>query len=87
MTSPAVSVSPDAPAVEAARDDILDRALWVNTEGVQVTVDQGVVTLSGWMERRTETSIAVRMTRRVNGVVDVIDKLAWKQDDSAWDAK
>ncbi|MDA0635598.1 CBS domain-containing protein [Nonomuraea sp. MCN248] len=129
MTSPAVVVSPQASAVEAARlmdahdvkrlavvdpegrlvgivsrrdlvklflrgdaeitaevrDDILDRALWVETSGVQVEVDQGVVTLSGWMERRSEAAIAVRMTRRVNGVVDVVDKLTWKIDDSTWE--
>ncbi|GAA3560998.1 CBS domain-containing protein [Nonomuraea rosea] len=69
------------------RDDVLDRALWVDTQGVNVTVHQGVVTLSGWMERRTEAGIAARMTSRVNGVVDVVDKLTWKVDDSAWEAK
>ncbi|MFI6712403.1 CBS domain-containing protein [Nonomuraea sp. NPDC050478] len=131
MTAPAVAVSPQASAVEAARlmdahdvkrlavvdpdgrlagvvsrrdlvklflrgdeeiaaevrEDILDHALWVETSGVRVEVYQGVVTLSGWMERRTEAAIAVRMTRRVNGVVDVIDKLTWKQDDSAWEGR
>ncbi|NJP88727.1 CBS domain-containing protein [Nonomuraea sp. FMUSA5-5] len=126
MTSPAVCVSPEASAVEAARlmdthdvkrlavvdyngrlvgivsrrdlvklflradediavevrEDILVRNLWVDTSGVEVEVHQGVVTLSGWMERRSEAGIAARMTHRVNGVVDVVDKLAWKQDDS-----
>jgi len=130
MTSPAVTVSPEASAVAAARlmdahdvkrlavvgpdgrlegivsrrdlvkvflrgdeeiaaevrDDILDHALWVDTKGVRVAVRQGVVTLSGWMERRSETSIAVRMTKRVNGVVDVVDELTWKTDDSPWAA-
>ncbi|WP_103964926.1 CBS domain-containing protein [Nonomuraea solani] len=131
MTSPAVTISPEASAVSAARlmdahdvkrlavvdrsgrlqgivsrrdlvklflrgdeeiatevrDDVLDRSLWVDTDGVQVDVRQGVVTLSGWMERRTETGIAARMTSRVNGVVDVVDKLTWKTDDSRWEAK
>ncbi|GAA2208977.1 CBS domain-containing protein [Nonomuraea monospora] len=63
------------------RDDILDRTLWVNTDGVRVDVRQGVVTLSGWIERRSEAAIAVRMTHRVNGVVDVVDQLDWRQDD------
>ncbi|MFI9846628.1 hypothetical protein ACIHFD_57075 [Nonomuraea sp. NPDC051941] len=35
------------------------------------------------MDRRSEVAIAVRMTTRVDGVVDVIDELLWKQDDSA----
>ncbi|WP_245899773.1 CBS domain-containing protein [Nonomuraea indica] len=131
MTSPAVTVTPEASAVSAARlmeahgvkrlavvdhndrlqgvvsrrdlvklflrgdeeiaaeirDDILDRSLWVDTDGVQVEVRQGVVTLSGWMDRRTETGIAARMSARVNGVVDVVDKLTWRQDDSTWDAR
>jgi CBS domain-containing protein len=131
MTSPAITVSPQASAVEAARlmdahgvkrlavvdehrrlvgivsrrdlvklflrsdediateirEDILDRALWVDTSGVTVEVHQGVVTLSGWMDRRSEAAIAVRMARRVNGVVDVIDKLTWKQDDSTWEGR
>ncbi|MFF0862014.1 CBS domain-containing protein [Nonomuraea sp. NPDC003560] len=130
MTSPAISVSPEASAVSAARlmdahdvkrlavvdrdgrlqgivsrrdlvklflrpdeeiaaevrDEILDQKLWVDTAGVRVEVRQGVVTLSGWMDRRTEAGIAVRMTSRVNGVVDVVDKLTWKTDDSKWEA-
>ncbi len=48
---------------------------------------QGVVTLSGRMERRTEAAIAVRMTGRVNGVVDVVDRLTWKTDDSKWEGR
>ncbi|MFI7416509.1 CBS domain-containing protein [Nonomuraea sp. NPDC049684] len=131
MTSPAISVSPEASAVSAARlmdahdvkrlavvdrdgrlqgivsrrdlvklflrpdeeiaaevrDEILDQKLWVETSGVRVEVRQGIVTLSGWMDRRTETGIAVRMTSRVNGVVDVVDRLTWKTDDSTWQAR
>ncbi|MFI7700592.1 CBS domain-containing protein [Nonomuraea sp. NPDC049480] len=67
------------------RDDILGRTLWVDTDGVTVTVEGGVVTLTGWMDRRTETGVAARMAARVNGVVDVVNKLTWKQDDSKWE--
>ncbi|QFY09857.1 BON domain-containing protein [Nonomuraea phyllanthi] len=45
-----------------------------------------IVTLSGWMQRRTEAAIAVRMAGRVNGVVGVVGRLAWRQDDSQWEA-
>ncbi|WP_328808750.1 CBS domain-containing protein [Nonomuraea montanisoli] len=77
----------DAEIAAEIRDDVLDRSLWVDTAGVAVSVDHGVVTLSGWMDRRTEAAIAVRMAGRVNGVVDVVDKVTWKVDDSAWDAR
>lgn len=76
----------DTAIAAQVRDDVLDRSLWVDTGGVQVDVRQGVVTLSGWMERRTEAAIAVRMADRVNGVVGVVDRLAWRQDDSQWEA-
>lgn len=66
------------------REDVLDRSLWVDTSGVAVDVERGVVTLSGWMDRRTEAAIAVRLTQRVNGVVGVVDRLTWKQDDTEW---
>ncbi|MFG1688221.1 CBS domain-containing protein [Nonomuraea sp. NPDC049269] len=131
MTSPPITVSPEASAVSAARlmdahdvkrlavvdadghlagivsrrdlikvflrgdddiaaevrEDVLDRGLWVDTSGVTVQVRQGVVTLSGQMDRKTETAIAVRMAGRVDGVVDVIDELTWKHDDSTWEAR
>ncbi|UBU08761.1 CBS domain-containing protein [Nonomuraea gerenzanensis] len=77
---------PDEEIAAEIRDDVLDRSLWVDTDGVRVEVRQGIVTLTGWMERRTEAAIAVRMAGRVNGVVDVIDKLTWKNDDSRWEA-
>ncbi|MDP4510075.1 hypothetical protein [Nonomuraea turcica] len=39
--------------------------------------------MSGQMDRRTEAGMAVRLAGRVNGVVDVIDRLSWRQDDVA----
>ncbi|MEV4800361.1 CBS domain-containing protein [Nonomuraea sp. NPDC049421] len=77
----------DAGIAAEIRDEVLDRNLWVDTDGVQVEIRQGVVTLSGWMDRRTEAAIAARMAGRVNGVVEVVNKLTWKQDDSTWEAK
>ncbi|HEX4817394.1 MAG TPA: CBS domain-containing protein [Nonomuraea sp.] len=82
-----VFVRSDAEIAVEVRDDVLDRSLWVDTSGVTVSVDNGVVTLSGQMDRRTEAGIAARMTGRVNGVVEVINKLTWKHDDSAWEAR
>ncbi|MFI9438629.1 MULTISPECIES: hypothetical protein [Streptosporangium] len=34
------------------------------------------------MHRRSDAQLAARMAGRVNGVVDVIDKLEWDQDDT-----
>jgi CBS-domain-containing membrane protein len=74
-------VRADSDILREIREDVLERSLWLETLGIRVKVDQGVVTLSGWMDRRSEALIAVRVTARVSGVVDVIDKLNWKHDD------
>lgn len=125
MTSPAVTISPDASLVAAAklmdqrrvkrlpvldaggrligivsradliktflRDDdeireevirdVFMRVLWAEPEKFEVTVDDGVVTVSGELQLRSSTVIAVRLTRKVDGVVDVIDKLTYVIDD------
>ncbi|MFF4615562.1 CBS domain-containing protein [Nonomuraea jabiensis] len=69
------------------REDILGRTLWFDTSGVTVSVNEGVVTLSGRTERRAEAAIAVRAAGTVSGVVSVADELAWKIDDSAEQAE
>jgi CBS domain-containing protein len=42
----------------------------------------GVVTLTGLVDRRTTSQIAVRVAARVMGVVEVIDRLRYEWDDS-----
>jgi CBS domain/BON domain len=44
-------------------------------------VNNGVVTLDGRFERRSEAEIAVKLTTAWPGVVGVIDKLAFEWDD------
>jgi CBS domain-containing protein len=126
MTSPAVTVAPDATVVEAARlldrhrvrrlvvidadgrlagivtpgdllrvflrsdDEIRDEILrevfigylGTNPALVQVTVAGGVVTLGGEVEHKSMVPVAVRMTHAVDGVVDVVDQLAFVIDDT-----
>ena len=125
MTSPAVTISPDATLVTAAKvmdqrkvkrlpvvdadgrligivsradllktflrgddeireeviRDVFMRVLWAEPEKFEVTVDDGVVTLAGELQLRSSTVIAVRLTRKVDGVVDVIDQLSYQIDD------
>ncbi|GII54232.1 hypothetical protein Pth03_26210 [Planotetraspora thailandica] len=63
------------------RREILDGALWTDTSDVQVSVQAGVVRLRGHMTCRSDAHILVRMTERVNGVIDVVDGLTWAKDD------
>ncbi|GHE55889.1 CBS domain-containing protein [Streptomyces capitiformicae] len=77
-----VFLRPDEEIRDIVTREVLVRTLWLPPHSVDVAVDQGVVTLSGQMERKSETEIAVSMTRQVDGVVGVVDKLTWRLDDA-----
>ncbi|WP_344525188.1 CBS domain-containing protein [Streptomyces albiaxialis] len=68
-------------AAEVA-NEVLVRTLWLARNALDITVEDGVVTLEGQLERRSEIPIALRMTEHVDGVVSVIDKLTYHIDDS-----
>lgn len=78
-----VFVRSDEDIEREVRLDVLTRSLWMDTSRVHVEVRNSVVTLSGRMSLRKDTEIAVWMTRKVSGVVDVIDKLAWDRDNTS----
>ncbi|MDR6975947.1 CBS domain-containing protein [Streptomyces sp. 3330] len=63
------------------RQEVFVNTLWLAPHTVEATVRDGVVTLTGQLERRSEIPIAVGMTRRLDGVVDVVDHLSYRLDD------
>ncbi|MBC2906468.1 CBS domain-containing protein [Streptomyces cupreus] len=77
-----VFLRPDAEIRAEVIDEVLVRALWLTPRAADVSVTEGVVTLSGELERKSETEIAVSMTRQIDGVVAVVDKLTHRLDDS-----
>ncbi len=52
-------------------------------ESVRVLVQWNVVTLLGEVDRKTDVDILTRMTREVDGVVDVVNRLRYSWDDTA----
>ncbi|MEU1464262.1 CBS domain-containing protein [Streptomyces sp. NPDC005727] len=77
-----VFLKPDRGIRDEVIEEILRRALWLPPRSVDVSVVEGVVTLAGRMERKSDTEIAVSMTRRIDGVVAVVDRLTYRLDDS-----
>jgi CBS domain-containing protein len=62
--------------------DVLLRTLWIPAERVSIAVDDGVVTLRGSVDSKTEAELVATYVRRVPGVVDVnADELGWRFDD------
>lgn len=75
-----VHLRPDADI----RADVIDEVLHlvVEKDAVDVRVVDGVVTLTGKVDRRSAAEIAVRLTRPVAGVVAVVDELGFDYDDT-----
>nr|WP_078629314.1 CBS domain-containing protein [Streptomyces sp. 142MFCol3.1] len=67
---------------QAVQQEVFLDTLWLPPHVVEATVQDGVVTLTGQLERRSDIPVAVRMTRGLDGVVDVVDHLSYRIDDS-----
>ncbi len=78
----AVFRRPDEEVRDEIVDDVLVRTLWLAPHTIDVRVHDGVVTLTGKLQRRSEVPIAIRLTGRVDGVVSVVDHLSYQEDDS-----
>jgi osmotically-inducible protein OsmY len=56
---------------------VFAHVLWADPAAVQVTMRDGIVTLFGSVEQKSTVRIAEQLTRRVDGVVDVINQLTY----------
>jgi CBS domain-containing protein len=73
---------PDSEVRDEVIEGVLRQLLSVDPLTVQVEVTDGVVTLNGEVDRMSTAQIAAHVTKRVPGVVQVIDHLAWSYDDT-----
>ncbi|MGW0698965.1 CBS domain-containing protein [Streptomyces sp. NPDC002867] len=63
-------------------EDVLGGTLGVSPAAVTVQVDEGRVTLSGTLDRKSLVRVVVRLCQSVDGVVDVVDRLSFVDDDT-----
>ncbi|GAA2249850.1 CBS domain-containing protein [Streptomyces amakusaensis] len=68
---------------EEILEDVLTQTLGLSPSALTVDVTDGRVTLSGTVERRTVLPVFVRLCESVDGVVEVIDRLSYRLDDTA----
>lgn len=64
------------------RKEVLGRTLSLGPHALAITVRDGVVTLTGRLERRSDIGVALGTTGRVDGVVAVVDQLSYRVDDT-----
>ncbi|MBD0422723.1 CBS domain-containing protein [Streptomyces sp. TRM S81-3] len=72
----------DAEIRQEVTREVLERALRLEPRSIDVSVTDGVVTLRGQMERKSDSEIAVSMALQLDGVVDVVDRLTYRLDDT-----
>ncbi|MET8784706.1 MULTISPECIES: CBS domain-containing protein [unclassified Streptomyces] len=77
-----VFLRPDRDIRDEVVDEVLLRTLRLAPTAVDVFVVEGVVTLTGRLQYRSQPEIAVAATRQIDGVVAVIDQLDYRFDDS-----
>jgi CBS domain-containing protein len=78
-----VHLRPDADIRHDVVEGVLHRVLAVRDGTVRVETRDGIVTLTGELDRRSAAITAVRLAQAVAGVVAVDDKLTFTYDDTA----
>ena len=66
---------------DAVLQEVFRHVLWVDPTEVEVSVTDGIVTMTGTVEQRSTAEIAERLVHRLDGVVDVVSALEYRLDD------
>ncbi|MBI5157120.1 MAG: CBS domain-containing protein [Acidimicrobiia bacterium] len=72
---------PDEVIEDEIREDIVRRLLFLDPGAVRISVKDGVVSLTGELENRTEAHLLEELTRRLDGVIRVDSQLSFEVDD------
>lgn len=75
-----VHLRPDDEIREDAEDGVL-RNVTVESEPIRIDVVDGVVTMTGTVDRWSTKDIAVRLVRQIAGVAEVVDEIEYEYDD------
>jgi CBS-domain-containing membrane protein len=77
-----VFLTPDEQLADRVTRRLIRDALWDDPFAVRAEVSDGIVTLTGELERRSLIPIAVQFARTVDGVVAVRSELSYLADDT-----
>lgn len=76
-------LAPDDRILQRIRRDVVVHALWDDPFGIEIGVQDGVVTLSGEVDHRSTAHVAAKLTGELDGVVGVVTRMTWVYDDMA----
>lgn len=72
----------DGDILRDVMDEVLVRTLFLRPQAISIMVREGVVTLAGELEHRSDAEIGVRTAHQVDGVVAVDNRLTFRLDDA-----
>lgn len=75
----------DEDIVTEIKDHVLRDILWVDPDRVEVTSADGNVVLDGRLENRSDATLLLEFTRRLDGVASVTNHLQWDYDNTRGD--
>ncbi len=78
-----VFTRPDDVIEDEIREDLIRRVLFIDPDQLDVSVANGVVTFVGEVGTRNEARLLSELASRLDGVLHVESKLAWRYDDGA----
>lgn len=72
---------PDDVIQDEVEQDVIRRIMFLDPASIEVSVHDGVVSLAGSVESRTEADLLEELVRRIAGVVKVHSELTFEVDD------
>lgn len=82
----AAFVRSDEELARVISEEVVRDTMWIDPRRVQVEVSEGVVRLTGSVDRRSTAQILGKLASQVDGVVRVADELRWELDDRGMEA-
>ena len=72
----------DSEVVAEISDHVMREILWIDPRRVTVECSDGNVVLKGQLETRSDVSLLVELTKRLDGVTSVADQLTFEVDNT-----
>jgi CBS domain-containing protein len=71
----------DEELAQEIREGVIEHALWLDPESIQVGVRDGEVELSGQVDTKSDAQLMPELVEGIPGVVSVLSKLSWCEDE------
>ncbi|MGB7859274.1 MAG: CBS domain-containing protein [Acidimicrobiia bacterium] len=75
-------VRPDNDIVDEITSEVMRKVMWVDPKRVSIVCEDGNLRLSGQMETRADAELLIELTKRIDGVASVEDRLTWEIDNT-----